>query len=160
MTKLLRRTNPTTSIPVQRPASAMDLWDELFESFFDRPFFGPSLRRSRPLATTFVPALDLVETPEAYHLTVELPGMKKDEIEIDLREDTLVLRGEKKQPEIDDDHTPLFVERGWGRFERALTLPAAVNADKVKAKFRDGVLHVELPKMDPAQGTRRIEVSG
>lgn len=102
------------------------------------------------------PPMDIWEDEHAYHLEVELPGLKQEEVEVLVRESEVTLRGERK-PAADDNRTWHHRERTWGKFERAVTLPVAVAADKVEARFVDGVLHVKLPKSESAK-PRKIEV--
>jgi HSP20 family protein len=98
-----------------------------------------------------VPAIDVYEDKDNVFVRAELPGMKKDEIDISLHEGVLTLSGERKlenEYEKADSHR---TERFVGRFQRSVTLPAPVEAGKVRATYKDGVLAVTLPKAEEAK---------
>jgi len=105
------------------------------------------------------PSLDIAETDKAYTVTAELPGLEQKDVELTLRDNALILSGEKKQERNEEDGGVRYTERSFGRFERMVPLDAEVDADKVEARFRNGVLTVTLPKNPKAQDkTRRIEI--
>jgi HSP20 family protein len=99
---------------------------------------------------TWLPALDIREDAERFTVEVEAPGMKQEEIEVTFSDDQLVIKGERKweKPEGATWHRR---ERGYGSFERTVTFPAAVNAGKIEASFKDGVLTISLPKAEEAK---------
>ena len=104
----------------------------------------------------WVPAVDLSETPDRYILAVELPGLTRDQIKIDLENGTLTVRGERpKDPCCPDRYHQL--ERGHGAFSRAFRFTAPVDPDGVSAELADGILTVVVPKLVQA-GQRRIDV--
>ncbi len=104
------------------------------------------------------PAVDLYETSDDFVLTAELPGLALKDIELTIEANRLTLRGERKIAYPDDGKTSLHRrERQSGRFRRTVALPAMVDAEKVEASYRDGVLIVKLPKAG-AYRSRRIEV--
>ncbi len=154
--------NARTCLPVRtaRRRTHPQTWDDLFHGFFT-PLFSAPLHGTpqSPQGGSFEPRLDLTEAEKAYTLVVELPGLSKEEIEIELREDEVLLRGEKKPEAETDEETVLHSERRWGSFERHLRLPAAIDADAVEARFRQGVLTVHLPKTEPGDGPRKIAVN-
>ena len=94
------------------------------------------------------PSVDLSETDDHYEVKAEIPGMKKDEINISVKDNVLTLSGEKKQEEKSDNKNLYRVERMYGLFERSFTLPKNVKADEIKAKYKNGVLTVEIPKAE------------
>ncbi len=149
---LTRTCHPVRVARRARPST----WDDLFDAFFHAPLLGGNPHRSTSGALS--PRMDLTESEKEFTLTVELPGMTKDQLELELREDALVLRGEKKPESEADDETVLHTERRWGRFERTLRLPSEIDADAAQASFRNGVLFVRLPKAAPGDGPRKIEV--
>lgn len=101
------------------------------------------------------PSVDLVETDEGFRLSAELPGVDGKDIEVLLTEDTLTIRGEKKSE--DESRERRVGERVYGKFERRISLPDEVEADKVEASFKNGVLSVRLPRSGKAQeNVRRI----
>ena len=105
----------------------------------------------------WVPPLDLYEDKDSCVVMVELPGLKKEEIGIQLHEGALTVSGERK-PEKTDSEEPYRSERFFGRFHRSVTLPKPVTADKVTAAYKDGILTVTLPKAEEAK-PRQIEVN-
>ncbi|GBD40770.1 Spore protein SP21 [bacterium HR39] len=130
--------------------------DRLFEDFA-RTFrtFG------MPAATTgtLVPEIDLTETEGEYRITAELPGVDPKDVTVEVRGDLLVIRGEKRDEHEERGENRHFVERRFGRFERAIRLPAEVDLDRAEAVYDKGVLTIRLPKPEAAQKpVRRIEV--
>ncbi|HVP18577.1 MAG TPA: Hsp20/alpha crystallin family protein [Spirochaetia bacterium] len=95
---------------------------------------------------TFSPALDVLETPDTYRVVCDLPGMDMDDIEISLSSNVLTLKGEKKEAPKQESDQLYREETSVGRFQRTLQLPLAVDADKVSAVLKNGVLSIELPK--------------
>ncbi len=119
--------------------------DRLFESFFGRgsglmPFW------SGDLESAFSPCVDIVESDKEIRVSAELPGIDQKDIELSLDNDVLVIRGEKKNESEHRDRYTYRTERTYGSFSRAVRLPAEVDADKVDASFKNGVLTVTLPK--------------
>jgi HSP20 family protein len=105
------------------------------------------------------PSVDVTETDKAYHVTAELPGIDQADVEINLRDNALVISGEKRQETRDANGGRSYTERTFGRFERILALPDEVDADHVEATFKNGVLAITLPKNPKAQDkARRIEI--
>ena len=104
------------------------------------------------------PSVDLSETDDKYEVAVDLPGMKKDEIQIQYRDNVLKLSGEKKHEEKTDKKNYHRAERAHGRFERSFRLPKDVKAEYIKASYKDGVLHVEIPKAEEVK-PKEIAVS-
>lgn len=106
--------------------------------------------------STWRPAADLVETDEGFTLDLELPGFRRDDIEVTVEQGILTISGERARTRR-EDVTYHLNERAAGRFSRSFSLPNSVNPDDVAAEFHDGVLHVELPKAAEAK-PRKIEV--
>jgi HSP20 family protein len=130
--------------------------DRLFDDFLI-PAEGRSFSGSNGGAMR--PSLDLAETDQAYTVTAELPGLEQKDVELTLRDNALVLSGEKRQEHEEHNGGRRYTERAFGRFERIVPLEAEVDADKVEARFKNGVLTVTLPKNPKAQEkTRRIEI--
>jgi HSP20 family protein len=103
------------------------------------------------------PRLDVTETDKEITVTAELPGLEEKDVELLLEDGMLTLRGEKRAETEDKDRQ--FSERYYGRFERRISLDSEVQADKVTARFKNGVLNVTLPKDPNAQPrARRIEI--
>lgn len=129
--------------------------DRLFEDF---PTRWPSLHVER-LSRLPVPAMEMTETAKAYKLTVEVPGMDASDIEVNVEDEMLVVSGEKKEEREEKERDFYRSERSYGAFERRIALPPAADADKVKAKAKNGVLTITLPKSPKADANkRRIEI--
>lgn len=90
------------------------------------------------------PSVELNDRDKELTLVAELPGMKEQDVEVLLEDDAVILRGERKGEHHDEDRH--FTERYYGRFERRIPLPAEVQADKVDAQFKDGLLTINMPK--------------
>lgn len=105
----------------------------------------------------WLPAVDLFDDKENVVVRVELPGMKKEDIEISLHEGVLTIGGERKEEHKTKEAEMYRSERFLGRFQRTITLPSPVKADKVAATYKDGMLTVTLPKTEEAK-PKQIEV--
>ena len=105
----------------------------------------------------WAPALDISERKDAYLVTVELPGVKMDDLQITLEDGLLTIQGERHFTNDASDQQVHRVERRYGTFRRAITLPAHVMADAVEASVEDGVLQIVVPKMEEAT-PKRIQV--
>jgi HSP20 family protein len=132
-----------------------DLRNEI-DRLFDSPL--TELTRSSNLLSGWTPALDVYEDKENFTVKAELPGMKKEEIEVSLHDGSLSISGERKTETKHADAEVYRAERFFGRFQRTVTLPTAVAADKVKAAYKDGVLTITLPKTEEAK-PKQIDVS-
>ncbi|MEI9960145.1 MAG: Hsp20/alpha crystallin family protein [Limisphaerales bacterium] len=104
------------------------------------------------------PALDVYEDKDSFVIRAELPGLKREDIEVSLQDGALVISGERKSEKVEEGTEVHRQERFYGKFQRALTLPEPVAADKVKADYKDGVLTVTLPKTEEAK-PKKIDVS-
>ena len=132
-----------------------DLRDEI-DWLFESPL--AEVTRSTRLFSGWTPTLDLYEDKDNLVIKVELPGMKREDIEVSLHEGSLSISGERKSEEKHKEADVYRTERFFGRFQRTVTLPAPVAADKVKAQYKDGILTVTLPKTEEAK-PKRIDVN-
>lgn len=132
-----------------------DLQTSGFEDLL-RPFAGWGGRMGGMLRA---PEADIRETENEIQVLVDLPGMKVDDIEVDLENNVLTISGEKREErqEGNDDETWHLSERRYGRFTRAFVLPREVEQEQIQARFEDGVLSVVIPKTEKAR-RRRIEI--
>jgi HSP20 family protein len=118
--------------------------NRLFDGVLGRPVGGMT-----PSARTWLPAVDMLESKDDLVLRVEAPGVREKDISVSITGDLLTVRGERRPSEDETrDQKFLHVERVYGQFERLVQLPMAVQADKVKATYRDGVLEIQLPKAE------------
>jgi HSP20 family protein len=95
--------------------------------------------------------MDIAEKEHAYVITMELPGMSAGSVNVEVDDGVLEMRGEKRDEREEEDEKRHYVERTYGSFVRSFRLPANADADGVNAKFRDGVLHVEIPKTEESK---------
>lgn len=103
------------------------------------------------------PALDIYENKDNLVVKVELPGMKKEQIDLSLHENTLTISGERKSQWKEGEGSASREERFFGRFQRTVTLPKPVDSNRVTAQYQDGILTVTLPKTEESK-PRQIEV--
>ncbi len=106
----------------------------------------------------FAPVVDVYETDQELVVKVELPGVKKENVEVSIRDNALYIRGEKKEEKEEKTETYHRVERVYGRFERVLPLPTDVKVESAKAEFRDGVLEIRIQKAEGAK-EKKIEIA-
>jgi len=127
-----------------------------FWSRFDRPFSG-----SNGFLTAGAPRTDVSETDEEVEIAVELPGLDEKDIEVNLTDDVLTIRGEKKEEREEKKRGYYMSERSYGAFHRMIPLPPGVDTDKADANFRHGVLTIRLPRtLESKAKVKRIEVKG
>ena len=135
-----------------RLSNLRDELDRLFES----PW--AELAGTSQLLSGWTPALDVYEEKDNYVVKAELPGMKKEDIEVSMHGESLSISGERKSEMKEEEGEICRAERYFGRFQRTVTLPAAVAADEVKAQYKDGILTITLPKTEEAK-PKQIDVS-
>jgi len=127
--------------------------NRLFEEFLTGFPMGTSVSEGGTFA--FQPRVDLTETPTELKISAELPGMSDKDIDLTMSNDCLIITGEKKEEHEDRTHGYHRVERRYGSFRRAVQLPCEIEADKVEATFKNGVLMVTLPKSTKAQESQK-----
>lgn len=131
-------------------------FDRLFQNMF-QDFFTPVVSGEEVHARRWLPAVDIRETDEALIFTAELPGLKKEDVQITLENNVLTLSGERKfEKEVKEENFHRL-ERSYGQFSRSFTLPANVRAEKAEAKFADGLLTVSVPKAEESK-PRKVEI--
>jgi len=107
----------------------------------------------------FIPTVNTREGDDAYYIEVDLPGVKKEDINIDVNEDVLTISGERKVKEEQKDDKFYKVESVYGKFERSFTLPEDVDSEKIEAEFKNGVLEIKIPKVQKVEKTpKKIEI--
>jgi HSP20 family protein len=137
--------------------------DRLFEDFgrgtWPTPFFGRSLEAEpfwrRNFSFSGVPAIDIAEKDGSYEITAELPGMEEKDIDVQFSDGTLVIKGEKKEEREEKKKDYHLSERHFGSFRRSFRVPEGVDADRIAAEFRNGVLTLTLPKSAQAMKKER-----
>lgn len=130
----------------------------LFDRFFGEDRWMPMLHTTwAEEALKFAPRANMVETPTAYEVTAELPGLKPEEFKVELKEGALWVTGEKEEERKEEGKTFHRIERRSGKFERMFALPAAVKEEAITAEFKGGVLKVVVPKAEEVK-PKPIEV--
>ena len=119
------------------------------DEFFERLFYGwPSYEKDTD--HTWSPRVDVQENEKEILIDVEVPGLEKKDIKVEVKDDTLTISGERKYEKKDKDSESCRVERHYGKFERTFGLPETVKSDKVSATYKNGVLTLKLPKTEKA----------
>lgn len=154
-----RASAPREWSPVESLRRDMSRLFEDFGDFWRTPvrqaIFGMAPAWSRELTWAGAPAVDIVENDKAYEITAELPGMDESNIEVKLSDSALTIRGEKKEEKEEKKKDYYLSERHFGVFERRFQLPPGVDASKIEANFKKGVLTVTLPKTAGAQAAEK-----
>jgi HSP20 family protein len=134
--------------------------NNLFDDFFKGGGRGVSLLNSEPDWFRTAPGFEVSETDDEVRVKAEMPGMEEEDIEVTLDENILTIRGEKKAETEEKKRSYYVSELHYGEFQRSIPLPAGIDQDKVKARFKKGVLTLTLPKTEQAQSQRkRIGIS-
>lgn len=142
---------------VTRKRRGLTPWEEMdrvFDSLLQRPWFRPLSMESpgfRPLDWQLenrVPAVDIIDHEEELLVKVEVPGVKKEELEITLTEDAVTIKGETRHESKDEKENFYHSEIMTGSFSRMIGLPCSVDTENAKAEFEDGLLSLHLPKVE------------
>lgn len=154
--KAIKEKEPKAMTP-WRPFMDLGRWERdmerMMDTFFERrmrPWWPERWLRSDEMEIS-VPAVDLFEEKDEIVVKAELPGIDKDQIEVNVTDHQLTIKGEKKKEEEIKEKDYYRCERSYGSFLRTLELPKDVHADKVKAAFKNGVLEIRLPKTEEAK---------
>ncbi|MFQ5878014.1 MAG: Hsp20/alpha crystallin family protein [Acidobacteriota bacterium] len=143
--------------------TALTRWDPFRDLFsiqerLNRVFGDPLSRFPIPdTVSAWYPPVDIYEEDDRIVVRAELPGVSKDDIDVNVESGTITLRGEKKQEKKVDSDNVYRVERFYGSFSRSFALPSTIDPGKIEARYKDGVLEVVLPKAEEAR-PRRISV--
>jgi HSP20 family protein len=171
-----KKEDDNTTVPVQLPEKTNDNFymhdplgefhnriDRLFDGFFNE--FGLSPLRSEKQRIEGIdgvilkPRLDVGATDSDYAVSVEIPGVSEKDISLELSEETLIIRGEKKQDKEHKDKNFYRLERSYGSFQRTLSLPEDADRENIKANFKNGVLGISIPRLSlPEKEARKIEI--
>ncbi|MCP3960087.1 MAG: Hsp20/alpha crystallin family protein [bacterium] len=150
--------NALTRVTKSPFISARDPFHGLFDRVFDNVWNDSDFVAGESGRRTWLPAVDIKETDEAFVATADLPGLKKDDIDVSIEDNVLTVSGERKFEDAAEGTTFRRVERAYGSFRRSFTLPRGVDSVKVEARFEDGVLMLQIPKSEVAK-SRKITVS-
>lgn len=116
-------------------------FDRLFNSFINMP-------EEETSYAAFSPSVDIEEKEREFRITVELPGLKKEEIKIDIKDNLLSISGEKKKGKKTEDENYYRAERTFGSFQRTFRLPEYADKDNIAAEYKNGILTVSIPKLE------------
>lgn len=148
----------------RRELSLIDEMDRMFESFFNRGWLRP-FREMWPEWARFeeglefrTPRVDVINRDEEVLVRAELPGVKREDLTVELTGDVLTIRGEQHHEERKEEGDVVRAEIARGAFSRTMTMPGGLDGEHVKAEFKDGVLEVHLPKLEKTE-RRRIEIA-
>jgi len=132
-------------------------WSRDLDRFFDQ-VGGSALRRSEADLTRygFNPQCEVTEDKLNYHLKVDLPGIPKDQIKIDLHENQMTISGERKSEKIEDSKKQHFSEVFYGSFSRSISFPTTVDAEKVSASYENGILSIVVPKSESTRARQIV----
>ena len=143
--------NPSMALtvmePYYRPWSYLDELESFASDIWES--WRPGVMRSHRFDA--YPRIDMYELEDEIHVRAELPGLKKEDIDISLEGETLTIKGEKKLEEVDEEANYFHCELGYGNFIRSVSLPFPVNSQKMSATFENGILEIKLPKAAEAK---------
>lgn len=114
---------------------------------------------TQPEPMSWSPAVDVVEKDDELVLTAEMPGLKKEDVQLEVADGVLTLKGEKRVEKEEKEENYRLWERSYGAFERTFALPRSIATDRIGAEFESGVLKVHLPKTEKAVG-KKVEIAG
>ncbi len=134
----------------------MALQEEM-NRLFNEAFSRFRLPEEGPMAVSWSPAVDIYETEDKIVVKAELPGVDRKDVSIEIRDNTLILKGEKKAEKTVKEENYYRLERSYGSFQRTFSLPVNIQQDKITAKYKDGVLEILLPKVEEAK-PRQIKI--
>ena len=138
-----------------------DLWTKRMNRVFDdafSSFLAPLVPSEQIAERAWMPAVDIRETDESLLMTAELPGMKKEDVNITFENNVLTISGERKFEKDEKRENYHRIERAYGEFSRSFSVPTNIDPKKVEAKFHDGVLEITLTKTPEAR-PRKIEIT-
>lgn len=107
----------------------------------------------------FTPACEIIDEEKSYFISLDIPGLKKEGLDIEVKDNHLYVSGERKAPDRSEKENLIRSERRYGKFSRVFTVPQNVNADAIMASFEDGVLEITLPKEEKTH-SKKITISG
>lgn len=137
--------------PIQEIENLQREMNQLFDTL------SPTVR-NRSNSVSFVPAVEISETPEAIQLRVEVPGMEAKDLDVQVTAEAVAISGERKSEARHEEDGMVRSEFRYGKFQRVIPLPSRIQNDKVEAQYKDGVLNLRLPKVD-AEKNKVVKVN-
>lgn len=159
---LSKETSRDRPLSQRRPGHPLLRWDREFDNWFEQMLGDMAWTTPAPHAepsAPFRPSIDIVEKPDRYVITVEVPGMERDDLAVSLNDDTLTISGHKTETRLNDEDGYHYSERRFGHFQRLLTLPADADGDTLSAAFDNGLLTLDVPRQaHHSRSSRAIEI--
>lgn len=151
---MLAKRKPTQSLlsRLDKLGRGEDLMSTIMDDLFHFHGFSPFNGIENP---NFSPSLDCIEKENGYTLTLEVPGVEKEEVQIEVDNDTLIIKGEKKSETINSEDDKFVCERCYGTFRRELRLPTDCEVDNVDAAYKNGVLTISIPKIKTVEKEKK-----
>ena len=141
-----------TYLATHRPMRNLFNFHNQMEKVFG-DFFASHNDESDTERTSWMPTVDISEMENGFEIRAELPGVSENDVNVSVTDNRLTIKGEKRQEEETEEKNYHRVERRYGSFQRSFTLPRHVDSDGIKAQFTDGVLTLEIPKVEVAKPT-------
>jgi len=135
--------------PIREMATLTDRMSRLFDEMWGRP--ARRLAEEDFLTGSWMPAVDILEDRDGLQVTAELPGVEPKDVEVTVENGILTIRGERNFEKATEGETYHRVERIYGTFERSFSLPNTVDPDKIEARYKNGLLHLRMPKREEAK---------
>lgn len=154
----ITRWTPSTALIPWRLLRELEEPERYFETIFGRPLFPAIWRRFPTLEREWVPAVEMFEKEDRYVVRAELPGMKEEDVDVSVEDETLTIKGERKTENEVKEENYYCCERSYGSFFRSINLPTNVDAKKIEAHYEDGVLEISLPKAAEAK-QKKVKVT-
>ncbi len=155
---------PLAPYPIQRDFDRMmERFQREFEDFWETPLWGPGMRHRRrfpmmPFSGQTMPSVDLEDQGKDFRLTVDAPGFKKEDVEVEVSDDSVTVRAQKTQTQEVTKKNYVRRERSQQSFYRRVRLPEPVRSDEAKASLNSGILEITLPKKEPRKETKKLKV--
>lgn len=130
--------------------------DNLFDDFLNT-FYEPVSFTNKNDIKNFNANFDISETKDSYHIELDLPGFEEKNVDINLEDNLLTIKGKREESSENKDKNYFTKERFYGEFQRSITLPNNINSEKIEAKYRNGVLEINIPK-EENKNMRKIEI--
>lgn len=152
-----RRQQPMPNM-LANPFGFMRRFGEGMEQLFDDVGFGGLMPRGFDQMSQWTPQIEMFEREGQLHIRADLPGMNKDDVQIDVEDDAVLLRGERREERREEREGMYRREVSYGSFYREIPLPSNVDAENASANFRDGVLEITMPMRQSEGRGRRLEI--
>ncbi len=147
--------------PFQEMALLSENLNRMFNRLFDEGFLTSrrSIFSDELSQGVWSPDVDIYETKDSIVVKADIPGVEKDKVKVEIKDNILTIRGERKEERETKEHNVYRMERHYGEFVRSFALPQKVDASKIKAKYKDGILEITLPKPEEVKGKEiKVEV--